>query len=375
MSNKLKGSRSQPLNGYLTERKRAGGSHSTKSCFMLTLATEGDHLDYEPGDTAAIFPHNPLAEVDRFFKCAALDPESSINDPRSGATLSWRGFLTTKINIQNPSLALLKLALPHHPELAPLLEADAIAQLKEWLSHRDLIQFLEQYPFPLDPLLFAKALPPLLPRFYSITTSPLHFPDRIGMLINCFHKKIGAEEKVGVASHYLCEQALLEKCPISFYIQPNPHFRPPTPEIPLIMIGPGTGVAPFRAFMQQRSAQKAPMNWLFFGERQSEHDFYYQSEWEEYVQRGELKLSTAFSRDSSDKLYVQHRMAEEKQLLWHWMEQNAHVFICGDALHMAKDVTTTLMEIAMSEGSMSESEAISWLKSLRVSGRLKLDVY
>lgn len=377
MSNKVKGSKTEPLIGYIQSRNPAGKPDSTKECFTLELAEQSlTPLDYSPGDTAAIFPCNPHDEVQAILNATCfLKADDPLQDPRSEQILPFKFFLETKVNLKQVSLQLLNLAKERHSELAPLLDPNATAELKAWLSQMDLPHFLERYPLNCDPLLFIKALSPLLPRFYSISTAPELSPNAVGLLIACFSRKVGPHERVGVASDYLCHQAKITSSPIHFYIRPNPQFKPPHPEAPLIMIGPGTGVAPFRAFMQQRFAQNAKSNWLFFGARESALDFYYESEWNSYIQNGFLKLSTAFSRDGSQKLYVQHRLFEAKEELWRWIGEKAHIYICGDALHMARDVMETLMEIAQTEGAMSVEESRLWLKEMRSSGHVKLDVY
>ncbi|MGL5360830.1 MAG: sulfite reductase [NADPH] flavoprotein alpha-component, partial [Shewanella sp.] len=178
------------------------------------------------------------------------------------------------------------------------------------------------------------------------------------------------------ASHFLA--SAVEGTPLKVYVEPNPHFRlPEDPQTPVIMIGPGTGVAPFRAFMQERAAQGVKGDsWLFFGNPHFEEDFLYQTEWQQYLKHGDLsRIDLAFSRDQADKIYVQHRIKEQGRTLWQWLQKGAHIYICGDAERMAKDVHQALLAIAMEWGEMSAPAAEEYLETLRRERRYQKDVY
>jgi sulfite reductase (NADPH) flavoprotein alpha-component len=180
-----------------------------------------------------------------------------------------------------------------------------------------------------------------------------------------------------VGSHFLCHQAAIESTPIPIYVQPSNHFTlPEDPATPIIMIGPGTGIAPFRAFLQERIASQAPgLNWLFFGERNQATDFYYADFWLELEKQGRLRLDLAFSRDQKEKIYVQHKLLEQKKSIWNWIEKGAMLYVCGDAEEMAKDVEWALKEIVQEEGKMIEEDARKFLKTMRAEKRYLLDVY
>ena len=178
----------------------------------------------------------------------------------------------------------------------------------------------------------------------------------------------------GVCSHYLCYRAPLNEPVIPVFVQPSRHFTLPEAscERPIIMIGPGTGVAPFRAFMQQRTCTR---NWLFFGERNQTCDFYYRTFWEEHISKGHLRLDSAFSRDQAEKIYVQHRLLERKKEVWQWIQEGAYLFVCGDASKMAKDVDQALQHIAQEEGKLDPLAARAYFKEMRKEKRYLRDVY
>jgi sulfite reductase (NADPH) flavoprotein alpha-component len=218
---------------------------------------------------------------------------------------------------------------------------------------------------------------PLLPRFYSIANSPKVFPHEIHLLVahHTYHNH--GQTRRGVASHFLCEIAQIGTTSLPIYLQPTPHFTlPEDPRADIILIGPGTGVAPFRAFLQERLATQAPgRNWLFFGERHRAYDFYYQEFWLALEEQGHLRLDLAFSRDTPQKIYVQHKMYESRKSLWNWLEHGAFFYICGDATRMVKEVETTLCHIVKEEGKKSEEEALAYLKQLKRAKRYLTDVY
>ena len=188
----------------------------------------------------------------------------------------------------------------------------------------------------------------MLPRFYSIASSMHQYPTSVDLLVATFTHPVGDKLVPGVGSHFLTTADL--NTPVPLYHQPTKHFLLPSPETPIIMIGPGTGIAPYRAFLQERIATSAPgKNWLFFGEQQKSHDFYYQNELETLAKANQLILDTAFSRDQTEKIYVQHRLLEKSQQILNWLEDGAYIYICGDAKRMAKDVLDTLAEITSLE--------------------------
>ena len=313
----------QEFTATIKERYLLNSSDSSKRTYHLVLSVPT--IPFSVGDAIAIYPENPKEEVDKLLQI--------LGDP------SLRNELTSEVNLTRIPRELAKA----HPETkAP-----------------DLLTFLKKHPSKVT------KFSPLLPRFYSIASSPKIHPNEIHLTVVTFSHKIGNREIPGLGSDFLCHRASATT-KLRCYIQPNEKFSlPENPNTPIIMIGPGTGIAPYRGFMHERS-QTPSKNWLFFGEREEKKDFYYKKEWGNYHASGHLKMTTAFSRDQKEKIYVQHRMQEHAQELRKWIEEGAIIYVCGDAKHMAKEVTATLAEI------LGGKEQV---KQLRKTDRLLLDVY
>jgi sulfite reductase (NADPH) flavoprotein alpha-component len=217
----------------------------------------------------------------------------------------------------------------------------------------------------------------LQPRLYSISSSPRAHPGRVTLTIDAVRYRIGARERLGVASTWFAER-LPEGAPLKVYVQKAHGFAPPLdPQIPMIMVGPGTGIAPFRAFLQERLAQQAGGGaWLFFGHQREASDFFYREELEGLMAAGALtRLSTAWSRDAAQKVYVQDRMREAGAELWDWLSQGAHFYVCGDAKRMAQDVEHALVDIAAQHGGLDGEGAEAFVAGLKKTGRYQADVY
>ena len=228
-----------------------------------------------------------------------------------------------------------------------------------------------------DPEAFIECLEPLQPRLYSISSSPRAQEGRVTLTIDTVRYDIGARTRLGVASTWFAER-LPEGAPLKVYVQKAHGFAlPQDTSVPIIMVGPGTGIAPFRAFLQERLAQKAEGGaWLFFGHQREASDFFYRDELEALMQAGALtKLSTAWSRDGAQKVYVQDRMRENGAEVWNWLQRGAHFYICGDAKRMAKDVEATLTAIAAEHGGLGEAGAKSFVADLKKAARYQADVY
>jgi sulfite reductase (NADPH) flavoprotein alpha-component len=228
-----------------------------------------------------------------------------------------------------------------------------------------------------DPEAFVESLEPLQPRLYSISSSLKSHPGRISLTVDSVRYRIGNRTRLGVASTFLADR-IAPGQKLRVYVQKAHGFAlPADPEVPIIMVGPGTGVAPFRAFLQERMAIKAPgRNWLFFGHQKRDHDFFYEDELNAMKSSGVLtRLSLAWSRDGEHKFYVQDRMREVGRDLWSWLADGAHFYVCGDAKRMAKDVELALVDIVAQFGARSTDEAIAFVADLKRKGRLQMDVY
>ncbi|MBU6445985.1 MAG: sulfite reductase, partial [Verrucomicrobia bacterium] len=306
-------SRIHPYISRIKERSLLTGPGSSKKTYHIVLDLE-EALPFKVGDSIGVIPSNDAAVVDRILQLMGVGSQEEIEDPKTGQTVLFRDFLLHRANISKVSFHKL---FPVEKTALPLLEL---------LQHHK--------PGPRE---LSRVLLPLLPRFYSIASSTRVFPNEVHLTVSFVHFELNGQTYFGVGSYFLCVQAEIESTPIPIYVQPSNHFTlPEDPNRSIIMIGPGTGVAPFRAFMQERMAGQAEgRNWLFFGERNRETDFYYGDYWLELEKQGRLRLSTAFSRDQAHKIYVQHKMLEEKKSLWEWIEEGAILYVCGDAEEMA----------------------------------------
>lgn len=350
-------SRTHPYIARIKERTLLTGPTSTKKTYHIVLDISETNFFFQVGDSVGVLPVNDSAIVDEIIHRLNATGREEIVGAKSNTIISFRDYLLHKANINKVNASLLKL-------------------LRLGKTTETLLSLIKQQPFPISPSELCKTLMPLMPRFYSIASSPKVFPDEIHLTVSFVHYFAEGQMHTGVGSHFLCQQAKIESTPIPIYVQPSHNFTLPDPGAPIILIGPGTGIAPFRAFLQERIATQAPgLNWVFFGERNRISDFYYSDFWLELQKQGRIQLDLAFSRDQAEKVYVQHKMLEHKREFWKWMQQGSYIYVCGDAKEMAKDVDATLQQIAHLEGHTSEEVARKYMKSLRTEKRYLLDVY
>lgn len=374
--------RKNPYLAKLKERKLLTPLPSTRKTYHIELDIKEAKLNFSVGDSIGIYPSNPKEVVDKILNSLKISPEEKFFDKRSNQTFSYRVFLTKKCNLNKiPSSILHYLCETEtnkqkREQLSSLQTLENKDKKKQFLQNHEIWDLLEEYPQAhVDPQTFCEKLLPMMPRFYSIASSPKIHPNEIHLTVACVEYETNSHKRVGVASYFLTETATVNETEIPLYIQPAKHFRlPQNANIPVIMIGPGTGIAPYRGFLQERAVSSAK-NWLFFGERNQNTDFYYGSYFEKLASENKLQLDLAFSRDQEKKVYVQDRMLEKAEELWQWIKKGAHIFVCGDAQKMAKDVDKTLVLIAQNQGKMPEEEARRYIKDLRLEKRYLLDVY
>ena len=377
-------SRTAPYLTTIKKRMILNPNSPHQKTYHIVLSTEEGALSFAPGDSLGILPSNDPKLVSELLNLLHLSPETTCLSPKTNESITLLEFFTKKVNLARISTQLLSYILLHteHVEhrimLSDLSHPDHKEQLASFIAGKDLLDIFYTFPLPTRPVI--ELLPlfaPLLPRFYSISSSLCTHPEEIHLLVALSSHIQRGQVHFGVASHFLCNLAeeLVTKIPL--YIQPTIHFTLPIdPCVPIIMIGPGTGVAPFRAFLQTRIAQQASgKHWLFFGGRHRAHDFFYEKEWENLQHQGHLRLSTAFSRDLEEKNYVQHALWHERKDVWCWMQKGAHIYVCGDATHMAKAVEATLTEIIATEGLKSQEEAHAYMKMLKMTKHYRTDVY
>jgi sulfite reductase (NADPH) flavoprotein alpha-component len=340
-------SRTRPFEAEVTERVRLSGSRSSSDTWHVELSLAGAGIEYEPGDSLGFVPVNDPRQVDAVLATTGL----ADNAP-----------LRTKLLEQ---FDIATLTAPKFDEYA----GGALSRQDGW----QIIDMLEAAPRKLSEEQLLALLRPLAPRYYSIASSRKAVPDEAHLLIAAVRYATHGRERNGVASVDVAERRKAGDR-LRVFLKPNAHFRLPTdPDRPVIMIGPGTGVAPFRAFMQERDAIGARgRNWLVFGHRNYTHDFLYQLEWQDLLKRGALtRLDVAFSRDQPEKRYVQHALWDARRELYAWVQDGAAIYVCGDANAMAKDVHGSLQRI-LGEGG---KDGIAALDALRREGRYLRDVY
>lgn len=353
-------------------------SVSQKNTHHLELCLQGSGIKYEVGDCLAILPSHEADLIEKTLEELRVDRLKKVSY-RDNKEIPIIDLISSHIDITSPTKKLLELILQKgtspHTSILEKLFADETA-LKNFIGARHVWQVLKDLqPKGLEVEEIFATLPPLLPRFYSIASSQKTVGDAVHLTVGMVTYELGGNVRQGICTHFLCQQTHVEKVPV--YLHPHRGFTlPKDPATHVIMVGPGTGVAPFRAFMQERIATGATgKNWLFFGERHQATNFLYGDYWKDLENRGLLKLSTAFSRDQEHKIYVQHRMLEESRTLFSWLEEGAYFYVCGDASRMAKDVEAALLQIIEKEGCLSVAEARSYLKRLRSEKRYLRDVY
>jgi sulfite reductase (NADPH) flavoprotein alpha-component len=367
-------SRDNPATGKFLARTRLNRAGSEKETFHIEIDLAGTGLDYRVGDSFGIFPANDPALVEAVI--SALDAPAVF--PIGGRTL--REVLTDGVSL-SPAPDMLFQLYSYLTGGARRQKAKALAAGEDPdgdAATLDVLAAIEKFGgIRPDPEAFIEALDPLQPRLYSISSSPKVDPGRVALTIDTVRYRIEKRARLGVASTFLGER-VPPNAPLKVYVQKAHAFGlPADPSTPIIMIGPGTGVAPFRAFLHERMAVKAKgRNWLFFGHQRSACDFFYEDEFAGMKARGLLtRLSLAWSRDGTEKFYVQDRMREVGRDLWHWLADGAHVYVCGDGKRMAKDVERALVDIVAQHGARSADQAIAFVAELKKQGRYQQDVY
>jgi len=374
----VKYSRKNPFPAELTERVTLNGKGSAKETIHLEFDLAGSGLSYETGDALAVIPHNCPEVVEEILKVAKLDGDSSVT-LKDGA-FPLREALTKQLDITAISMPVLKRynEIAKDKKLADILDPKNKKALQDYLYGRDIVDLITDFPAKdLTADALAGIMRKLPPRLYSIASSPKAHPDEVHLTVGVVRYDAHNRSRKGVCSTYL-QDLIEEGDKTSVFVTANKHFKvPANPETPMIMVGPGTGIAPFRAFIEERKATQAKgKNWLFFGDQHYLTDFLYQTEWQDYLADGILnELDLAFSRDQKEKVYVQDRMREKAEKLFQWLEDGASFYVCGDATRMAVDVDKALHDIIQSQGSLSEEDAIAYVKKMKTDKLYLRDVY
>lgn len=372
-------SKKHPFPARLRENLRLTGRGSSKDVRHIELSIEDSGLHFEPGDALGVVPSNWPERVTDLVTSLGLEAGDVIADS-NGAEKTLREALLHDYEITTLTRPFLKeyAVLSASQELANLLREENREQLREFLHGREILDVVRNYPVPgITAAEFVALLRRLPPRLYSIASSHQANPDEVHLTVGVVRYESHGLQRQGVASTFLADR-VEEDGAVPVYVHTNPHFRLPTdPDTATVMVGPGTGVAPFRAFLAERELIGAQgKNWLFFGDRNFHSDFLYQLEWLDYRKRGLLsRIDVAFSRDSEEKVYVQHRMLENSRELYAWLEEGACFYVCGDAERMAPDVHRTLVEIVAKEAGYARDQAEEYVNALQSSMRYQRDVY
>jgi len=356
-----------PFISRIVHRELLTKEGSSKKTYHIVLDIKDADIEFEPGDSVAILVENDPRIVDLTLNYMKKDPEEKIIDPRSNTEMKLIDFLTKKVSITK--------ANPHFIKLFdPKLNIDEIKQLSTSHHIWDILKLYPKHKVSANDM--CKYLLPLLPRLYSIASSLDVFSNEMHLLITHVSYELSKIKRNGVATEFLCKLSKTIKTPIPIYIQPSHGFRlPKDPKTPIIMIGAGCGLAPFKAFLEHRYFSKAEgQNWLFFGERNSKTDYYYEDYFKDLVDNNFLRLTTAFSRDQEDKIYVQDKVLENSSDIWQWIHSGAIIYICGGLL-MARTVDENMQRIFMEEGGLSEIDARVFFKNLIKEKRYLKDVY
>ena len=372
--------RDKPFPAPVLAVQKITARDSSKDVRHIELSLAGSGLSYEPGDTLGVWPHNPAVVVTDVLTALQLDGEQTVTI--GDETLSLRRWLREKRELTQLSKPVLDRyqQLAQDSKLAALLQPGQNTALQAFLSAHQFIDLLLQFPAKLSAEQVVNTLRPLTPRLYSIASSQKLVGEEVHLTVGVIDEQSEAGRRVGAASRYLADVG--DSDTVEVFIEHNPSFHLPDDDSrDLILIGPGTGIAPFRAFVQERAERAAGgatvgKTWLFFGNQHFTSQFLYQTEWQAALKSGALsKLSLAFSRDQAERIYVQHRLREQAKAVYDWLERGAAIYLCGDAKQMAPDVHAALREIIAEQSGKDAAYADEYLDRLREEGRYRRDVY
>ncbi len=360
-------SHTNPYISRIKYRKLLNKEGSSKKSYHLILDLKGSNISYEPGDSVAILVENDPRIVDLTINYMKANPMQEIINPQNNEKIKLVDFLTKKANISKANFNFIKL-------FDKKLKND---EIKSLITNHHIWDILKLFPkHKVSAIDMCKNMMPLLPRLYSICSSLKMFPNEMHLLITHVSYELGGIKRNGVATEYLCNLAKVLKSKIPIYIQPSHGFKlTKDPNRSIIMISAGCGVAPFRAFLEERYITKANgNNWLFFGERNSKTDFYFEDFFKDLEEKNLLRLTTAFSRDQKDKIYIQDKLMDNASDVWQWIHLGSLIYICG-GINMGREVDKTFQDIFIQEGNLSHKESRALFKSLIKEKRYLKDVY
>ncbi|XID93690.1 assimilatory sulfite reductase (NADPH) flavoprotein subunit [Paenibacillaceae bacterium WGS1546] len=373
-------SRSNPFPAEVLENLNLNGRGSARETRHLEISLEGSNLQYEPGDSLGIYPENDPELVAELIETMGWSAAEQVPVNKNGDKLTLGEALRKHYEITVLTKPLLEQAakLTGNEKLAGLFRPGNEQELRTYIGERDLLDLVADYGLKGIPASeFVTILRKMPPRLYSISSSPKAYPEEVHLTVRAVRYEAHGRQRSGVCSVHLAERvALGDRLPV--FIQQNESFKLPVdPDAPIVMIGPGTGVAPFRAFLGEREEIGASgKSWLFYGDQHFSTDFLYQVDWQRWLKEGVLtRMDVAFSRDTDEKVYVQHRMLEHAKELYQWLEEGAYVYVCGDEKKMAHDVHKAFLDLLVQEGGMAPESAAEYMARLQQQKRYQRDVY
>jgi sulfite reductase (NADPH) flavoprotein alpha-component len=373
-----------PLPAKMLENRVLNKDGSSKDTRHIVIDIAGSGLTYSVGDSLGVYSTNRPQLVEEIIGLLGATGNEPVVLPRLTAPVSLRDALTNRLSLAQPTKKILETMAARTGDeaeksrLARLLAPGAEELRESFLGQREYIDLLEEFPGArLTPQEFAEHLRRLVPRLYSIASSPLVHPGQVHLTVAPVRYESNDRRRYGVCSTFFADRVTRRKTPIPVFVASSHFGLPEDPARDIIMVGPGTGVAPFRAFVQERIATKATgRNWLFFGDQHEATDYLYGDEWKRLQAEGGLaRIDLAFSRDQAKKIYVQDRMREAAAELWAWIRGGAVLYVCGDAHRMAKDVDAALHQIIAEQGGLETAAAADYVKQMKKDRRYQRDVY
>jgi len=376
--------KNNPFPARLVDRRRLSAASSQKDTQHFSVSLVGSGLTYKCGDSLGVFPANNPQTVTAVLKAAGFTGDEQVTIPKDTAPIPLLQALSKRLSLNGPTYKFAQLLHDRATDAGEKARlAAAIGEVdpekkKAWMEQREFLDLFEEHPSAqLGAQEFIELLRKLMPRLYSISSAPSKYPDEIHLTVAVVRYETNGRPREGVCSSFLSERARLNEPEVPVFVADSHFGLPADDSIPVIMVGPGTGVAPFRSFVMDRATRGAKgRNWLFFGDQRKDSDFLYADEWAAYLQSGVLtRLDLAFSRDQAAKIYVQDRMRENAAELWQWLQAGAYFYVCGDAKRMAKDVDAALHAIVAEQGGLTPEAAVDWVKQFKKDGRYQRDVY
>jgi sulfite reductase (NADPH) flavoprotein alpha-component len=368
-------SKQNPFSAKIMDKILLNGRKSTKETYHIEFSLEDSGMNFEPGDAVGIISQNSENLVDKILERLNFSGKEQVDLEENSKTIREALIKEYELSTLTPPVVEEYCKITSDKQLQNIVSQKD--KLQSFIYGRDVLDMLTEYPFEMDLQPFLSILRKLQPRLYSIASSPDAFADEVHITVGIVRYLNNLRKHEGVCSSFLADKTD-EGSVVPIYIDENISFRLPTDtNLPIIMIGAGTGIAPYRAFVQHRRNQNAQgKNWLFFGDRNFQTDFLYQSEWLKHLKDKSLtKMDVAFSRDQEKKIYVQHKLMEQKKQVFEWINEGAHLYVCGDKNTMGRDVKDTLLSIIKSESGYNDEKTAEYFKQLRKENRYHEDVY